>query len=104
MPAPSRRNPPTLLADVPIDLPKDDQLGRVPFERSLAKTIKAMKGRDSFVFGLCELRSGRSESKPLMCNFNPWWFSGQDQLLRVFLTQLGSIVGGSSGLADRRTS
>src|SRR5437588_4933907 len=105
----SHRKSHALLADVPVDRPQDDQLGRVPFARTLAKTITSMKGLDSFVFGLCgpwgsgkssilklverELRSGRSKTKPLVCNFNPWWFSGQDQLLRAFLSQLGSVAG-----------
>jgi predicted KAP-like P-loop ATPase len=109
MPARSRRKHQALLADVPVDLPKDDQLGRAPFAKTLATTIKSMKGLDSFVFGLCgpwgsgkssvlklverELESGRSANNPLVCNFNPWWFSGQDQLLRAFLNQLGSIAG-----------
>jgi predicted KAP-like P-loop ATPase len=99
----------TLLADVPVDRPGDDQLGRLPFARTLAKTMKSMKGPDSFVFGLCgpwgsgkssilrliehELSSGSSKNKPVVCNFNPWWFSGQDQLLHAFLCQLGVTVG-----------
>jgi len=104
-----RRRPQTLLADVPISLPKQDQLGRSPFAKTLAQTIKSMKGIDSFVFGLCgswgsgkssvmklvvrELQSGRSKNKPVVVNFNPWWFSGDDQLLHFFLGQLGSTLG-----------
>jgi predicted KAP-like P-loop ATPase len=98
-----------LLADVPVSLPKQDQLGRSPFAKSLAKTIKSMRGLDSFVFGVCgpwgsgkssvlklvvrELQAGRGQSKPIIVSFNPWWFSGKDQLLHAFLGQLGSVLG-----------
>jgi len=99
----------SLLADVPISLPKQDQLGRTSFAKTLAKTIKSMKGLDSFVFGLCgpwgsgkssvlklvirELQAGRGRNKPVIVNFNPWWFSGKDQLLDAFLGQLASVLG-----------
>lgn len=78
-----------------------------------------MKGRDSFVFGVCgpwgcgkssvlrmvarELESGRSKSKPLVVSFNPWWFSGHDQLLVSFFSQLGAALGRSdsaTGITD----
>jgi predicted KAP-like P-loop ATPase len=40
-----------------------------------------------------ELKSGRGKNKPIIINFNPWWFSGQDQLLHAFLDQLSSALG-----------
>src|ERR1700722_1160242 len=99
----------SLLADVPVSDPKQDQLGRSPFAKALAKTITSMKGQDSFVFGLCgpwgsgkssvlnlvnaERESGRSRNKPLVVDFNPWWFSGHDQLLNAFLSQIGAVLG-----------
>jgi predicted KAP-like P-loop ATPase len=98
-----------LLADVPISTPKHDALGRSPFAKSLARTIRSMKGEDSFVFALCgrwgsgkssvlrmvvhELEKGRSATKPEIVSFNPWWFSGQDQLLQGFLSQLSAVLG-----------
>ena len=105
----SRRKAHALLADVPVVRPGDDQLGRVPFAHTLANTIKSMRGTDPFVFGLCgpwgsgkssilnlverELHAGRGKKKSIVFKFNPWWFSGQDQLLRAFLSQMGTFIG-----------
>src|SRR5579862_4888100 len=98
-----------LLGDAPVSDPKQDQLDRLPFAKTLATTILSMKGQDSFVFGLCgpwgsgkssvlklvaaELEANRARNKPLIFDFNPWWFSGQDQLLKAFLSQFGSALG-----------
>jgi predicted KAP-like P-loop ATPase len=103
-----QERPPSLLADTPINDPKLDRLGRAGFARSLAASILALKGRDSFVIGLCgpwgsgkssvlnllvaELEKSRKKDKPLVLRFNPWWFSGQDRLLQAFLQQLGAAV------------
>ena len=43
---------PSLLADTPISDPKLDRLGRAGFASSLAASILALKGQDSFVIGL----------------------------------------------------
>src|SRR5437870_2131474 len=67
----SRSRP--LLADVPVEQSKDDQLGRSPFARNMAKTITSMKGTDSFVFGLC----------------GPWG-SGKSSALKLVLEALGT--------------
>jgi predicted KAP-like P-loop ATPase len=99
---------PSLLADTPISDPKLDRLGRAGFASSLAASILALKGQDSFVIGLCgpwgsgkssvlnlmvsELEQNRKKDKPLVLHFNPWWFSGQDRLLQAFLQQLGAAV------------
>lgn len=99
---------PSLLADTPISDPKLDRLGRAGFASSLAASILALKGQDSFVIGLCgpwgsgkssvlnllvsELEGSRKKDKPLVLHFNPWWFSGQDRLLQAFLQQLGAAI------------
>lgn len=99
---------PSLLADTPISDPKLDRLGRAGFARSLASSILALKGQDSFVIGVCgpwgsgkssvlnllvsELEGSSQPNKPLVLHFNPWWFSGQDRLLQAFLQQLGAAV------------
>lgn len=98
-----------LLADVPISCAKQDQLGRAPFAQSLARTVLSMKGQESFVFGLCGpwgsgkssvlklvvsfLGKGKASARPVVIEFNPWWFSGRDQLLHAFLSQLGAALG-----------
>jgi predicted KAP-like P-loop ATPase len=99
----------TLWADVPVENKRDDQLGRAAFAATLAKSIRSMKGSESFVFGLCgpwgcgkssvlrmvvrELQSVKGKTRPLIVTFNPWWFSGQEQLLSNFLSQLGAVLG-----------
>jgi predicted KAP-like P-loop ATPase len=108
--SPRKKKPqrPSLLADTPISDPKLDRLGRAGFAGSLAASILALKGQDSFVIGLCgpwgsgkssvlnllvaELEKSRKKDKPLVLHFNPWWFSGQDRLLQAFLQQLGAAV------------
>jgi predicted KAP-like P-loop ATPase len=98
-----------LWADVPVGCAADDQLGRASFAATLAKTIRSMKGSDSFVFGICgpwgsgkssvlrmtvnELESGKSKFKPIVVTFNPWSFSGQEQLLASSLGQLAAALG-----------
>jgi len=99
---------PSLLADTPISDPKLDRLGRAGFASSLASSILALQGQDSFVIGVCgpwgsgkssvlnflvsELEGSSKQDKPLVLHFNPWWFSGQDRLLQAFLQQLGAAV------------
>ncbi|MDY3556172.1 P-loop NTPase fold protein [Gemmata sp. JC717] len=99
---------PSLLADAPISDPKLDRLGRAGFAGSLASSILALGGQDSFVIGVCgpwgsgkssvlnllvaELEGSSKPDKPLVLRFNPWWFSGQDRLLQAFLQQLGTAV------------
>jgi predicted KAP-like P-loop ATPase len=99
---------PSLLADMPLNDPKLDRLGRAGFASSLAASILDLKGQDSIVIGLCgpwgsgkssvlnflvaELEKSRRKDKPLILHFNPWWFSGQDRLLQAFLQQLGAAV------------
>ncbi|MDZ4820048.1 MAG: KAP family NTPase [Planctomycetota bacterium] len=100
-----------LWSDVPIEDPRDDELGRARFAETVAKSIRAMKGSESFVFGICgpwgcgkssvlqmigcELKKGKAENRPVVVDFNPWWFSGHEQLLTSFLAQLSSVLGRS---------
>jgi len=98
-----------LWADVPVEKPADDQLGRAPFAKTVAKTIQSMKGTESFVFAICgpwgcgkssvlrmickQLQKGSGATKPIIVDFNPWWFGGQEQLLASFLGQLAAVLG-----------
>ncbi len=95
---------PGLLADSPLVTPDQDRLGRAPFSRMLAESIVNLDIDDGFVFALYgPWGSGKStilnfveyyldqsakEPKPIVVRFNPWWFSGQDQLLLQFFAQL----------------
>jgi hypothetical protein len=98
----------SLLTDVPLVDPRQDRLGRASFARSLAQSVLALKGDDSFVVGICdqwgsgkssilnmmiaELGKGRSKNRPVILRFNPWLYSGRDQLLQAFLHQLGTTL------------
>ena len=103
-----QKNLSSLLADVPLVDPRQDRLGRAPFARSLAQAIVSLKGGDSFVVGICgpwgsgkssilnlmigELEKGRKRKRPIILRFNPWLYSGRDQLLHAFLHQLGAVL------------
>src|SRR5579885_3533109 len=98
----------SLLTDVALVDPRQDRLGRAPFARSLAQSVLALKGDDSFVIGICgawgsgkssipnmmvaELEKGRRANRPVVLRFNPWLYSGRDLLLQAFLQQLGTAL------------
>ncbi len=97
-----------LLPDAPISSPSFDRLDRMAFVRSFAEAIRAVKGTDSVVLALAgpwgsgksslinlvsgELESTSGEKQPLVMRFNPWWFSGTNQLVAAFLQQLAAAV------------
>jgi len=99
---------PALAADVAINEPGQDRLGRTPLAKTLARAIQNLDGDDSFVFGLCgawgsgktsvlnlvlkELEAVEEEERPVVVRFNPWWFSGRSQLLEAFLGQFGAAI------------
>ncbi len=101
---------PGLLADAPLKHPSLDRLARADFARQIARAITGLAGDDSFVLAICgpwgsgkstianfaihELESLKDRSSaPLVVRFNPWWFSGQNQLMLSFLDQLGGALG-----------
>lgn len=93
-----------LSADKPIDDPKNDVLGYAPFAEHLANSISHMSPPEGIVLSLYgPWGSGKTtllrfvehyiqqqpEDKiPLVISFNPWWFSGQEDLTRRFFDQL----------------
>lgn len=94
-----------LLADAPLVAPEQDRLGRAGFAKFLAEAIVKLDVEEGFVFALYgPWGSGKSstlnfvvyyvdhlgcgENKPIIMRFNPWWFSGQHQLLLQFFGQL----------------
>src|SRR4051812_35595376 len=88
----------SLRGDRPIDSKDEDQLGRAPFARAIAEQILASPGLDSYVVALMgpwgsgktsllnmvaeeiSLRSDRT----VVLRFNPWIFSGAEQLVGHF--------------------
>ena len=97
-----------LSADRPSLDPKDDLFGHAPFAKSLADSICRYPGSDGLVLALYgPWGSGKStvlsyvqhfleqrpeNEQPVLVNFNPWWFSGQENLARAFLGQLQAVL------------
>jgi len=97
-----------LSADRPSSNPKDDLFGHAPFAESLANSICRYPGNDGLVLALYgPWGSGKSTvlsyvrhfleqrpeaEQPAIVTFNPWWFSGQDNLARAFLGQLQAVL------------
>ena len=101
--------PDDLRADSPLTDPKDDLLGYAPFAKDLAKSIAEMIPSDGFVMAIFgEWGSGKTTAlnfvesyllemddtkRPLIVHFNPWWYSGPEQLLIAFFDSLKTQLG-----------
>lgn len=97
-----------LSPDRPASDPKRDLFGHAPFAEALAKSIQTYSNDEGLVLGLYgPWGSGKStvlayvvnylkelpeKEQPLIVPFNPWWFSGQDNLARAFLGQLQAVL------------
>ena len=103
---PQSRHP--FSADRPITYPTEDLLGRLPFAKSMAEAIKGWQEKDSLVIALYgQWGSGKTSLKnmilesfsegkgerPLVVEFNPWHWSGRDQLLKAFFHEIGLTLG-----------
>jgi len=98
----------SLSADRPSIDPKNDLFGHAPFAKSLADSIRRYSSSDGLVLALYgPWGSGKStilnyvqhylelpddDQKPVIVTFNPWWFSGQENLARAFLGQLRAVL------------
>lgn len=97
-----------LSADRPSSNPQDDLFGHAPFAESLVNSICRYPGNDGLVLALYgPWGSGKSTvlsyvrhfleqrpeaEQPVIVIFNPWWFSGQENLARAFLGQLQAVL------------
>lgn len=97
-----------LSADRPSSKPQDDLFGHAPFAESLANSICRTPGNDGLVLALYgPWGSGKSTvlsyvrhfveqrpeaEQPTIVTFNPWWFSGQENLARAFLGQMQAVL------------
>jgi hypothetical protein len=91
-----RRSP-----DAPIECTDDDRLQRRPFARAIADDVRHAPRKKGFVIGLT---GGWGEGKTSVINllveelkddaivvrFNPWLFSGTEQLIEHFFEELAS--------------
>ncbi|WP_430639486.1 KAP family P-loop NTPase fold protein [Haloferax volcanii] len=99
---PSRES--ELRADSALESPNHDQLGYGDFAENLANTIHSRIPSNEFIIGIYgQWGSGKStilnfvehelnqkENPPLVTRFNPWWFSGQSDLIEKFFSQLSA--------------
>lgn len=101
----------TLFSDRPLDDPKKDALGYAVFAHRLALSIRDMFNPEGFVIAInAKWGSGKTsflnfvehylktESDLRIVKFNPWWFSGKDDLKKQFFNQMG--FGISETMAD----
>lgn len=102
-----------LSGDRPETDPSRDELGYKVLSEQIAKSICKMSPPDGLVIGLYgEWGSGKSTvlnfiehfidkdpdlaDKPIVIRFNPWWFSGHEDLARLCLEQLAAQLGSES--------
>ena len=105
-----------LFADRPLQNPRDDRLGYAPFARHLANSLRVMTGAEGLVIALYGAwGSGKStllnfveyylgqepeEECPIVVKFEPWWFSGHEDLALRFFEQLLGTISSRQVLTD----
>lgn len=98
--------------DNPIAKKEADTLGRGGFSEKIGKAISQYDGLDSLVIGIygrwgtgktsvinmvletVAAEAPTEESAPIIINFRPWYFSGQDHLLEQFFKQMAIQIQG----------
>ena len=103
--------PPTIGADNPIRKPEDDVLGRTKFARCFAEQALSLDATGGVVVGvLGPWGSGKTSFVNLarlylegagvpVLDFNPWMFSGAEQLVESFFVELSAQLKLRPGLA-----
>jgi len=97
-----------LSADKPLDDPKDDRLRYAPFAEHLAESIYRMAPPEGLVvaiygpwgsgkttllnFVVHYLQQKPESERPIIVQFNPWWFSGHEDLTRYFFDRLQVVL------------
>ncbi|MEC5171193.1 KAP family P-loop NTPase fold protein [Glaciihabitans sp. GrIS 2.15] len=89
--------------DSPILSSDDDDLRRAPSARSLVRSIRKLDASKGLVVGIQGpwgfgkssfinlMREGFAEKPEIVVvDFNPWMFSGSDQLVSLFFSQIGA--------------
>ncbi len=95
---------PSLQADKPLTDPQYDLLNYDGFAITLAKSIQTMTPPEGLVmaiygpwgagkttlieFTLHHLEQIELQNRPIIVRFNPWWFSGHENLIRIFFEQV----------------
>jgi len=95
-------------SDMPVESPAQDAYGYAQFASHIARAIRATpspqglvmsvhgpwgSGKSSLLnFVKHDLRSLPKDSRPVLVDFNPWWFSGRNQLAGQLLAQFKASV------------
>lgn len=102
-----------LSADRPRETLAQDRLGYAPFARAIAKAIRSTRSPDGLVFAIHgpwgsgktsavnmvvealrdPIDTAPSAEPPVVVRFNPWWFSEQQDLTRVFFAEVSAALG-----------
>src|SRR5580704_1202423 len=98
-----------ICADRPGSDPSADRLGYAPFAKRLAESIARMPRAEGHVLALYGrwgfgkttmlnyvrhyLDEIAEKNRPIVLSFNPWWFSGHEDLVRAFFAQLSAKIG-----------
>ncbi|MCA9469880.1 MAG: hypothetical protein KC643_31155 [Nitrospira sp.] len=102
----------SISADNPITKEEDDVLGRIKSARSFAEQLLALNSDEGVVVGvLGPWGSGKTsfvnlarghlkESGVTVLEFNPWMFSGADQLVQAFFIELSAQLKLRPGLGE----
>ena len=91
------------LIDAPITSAADDDLGRAPVAQDFAESIRELDASQGLVVGILgpwghgkssfiNLMREHFEAEPglTVVDFNPWMFSGSNQLVNFFFTEIGA--------------
>lgn len=102
----------TVIADNPIRRLEDDVLGRAVFAKSFAQQVLSLDAREGVVVGVLGawgygktsfINLARNEfdraGVPVL-DFNPWMFSGAEQLVESFFVELAAQLKIHPGLAE----
>jgi predicted KAP-like P-loop ATPase len=99
----------TNFTDQALKDPADDKLGRASFAEAIANAIFYMEADSGIVFALYgEWGSGKTttlnfiqhyinqlateDDRPILIEFNPWWFADRDQLIIQFFSSLKNNI------------
>jgi predicted KAP-like P-loop ATPase len=99
----------TFSSDNPLVDPANDMLGYMPFSRLLAQSISRISPKQGIViaingpwgsgkstilnFVLYYLENEFADLPVIPIRFNPWWFSGREDLTRLLISQIRSQLG-----------
>jgi KAP family P-loop domain len=102
----------TVAGDNPIQSPDDDLLGRTPLATSFANQVLSLDASEGLVVGVLGAwgsgktsfvnlaRRDLADAEVETLEFNPWMFSGAEQLVESFFVELAAQLKLRPGLAE----